>query len=72
MSDDIGQYSKDQSPREQIIACIARAGQELGKAGLIALQANKLAPSVPVIQELGKITLRLNTMLQEINKLQGL
>lgn len=58
--------------REQILKHVANASQELGYASMLALKANPLSSSVPVLKELTTLGLKLNNMLQEINRLQGL
>lgn len=63
---------QESSPKDQIILLVREACQALTKASSVALTANKLAPSVPVIKELAVISQRLNSMMSEINKLQGL
>jgi hypothetical protein len=60
------------STKDQILANVREACNSLIRAGTIATNSNKLAPSVPVIKELAIIGSRLNAIIQEISKLQGL
>ena len=62
----------DPTVKDEILKHVAAASQSLGQASMIAMKANPLSASVPILKELTTIGLRLNNMMQDINKLQGL
>ena len=60
------------SIKQEVLREVQAAAQAAGRAAAKIIEENAMANDVPLVQELMKISQRLNSMLPEFNKLRGL
>ena len=63
---------KELTAREQIVKIVRDTSQELFRAYGIAIRSNPLASEVPTVKSINDIAQKLNTIIQDVNKLRGL